>query len=178
MLMLELRAHLHAVQGCARAADAVTVCSEAALFRQGSVSLCKELATKFQVLSPQLRIIPGLGILPKELATSPDVLSAELRVRRSAVCVVSEEESSGYSHCTYAGRCMRAHAHRRGMVFTLRQLPEPVARQQPFHAHCSFLSSKGRRNPKRGQKIIIPDFSAGSATSQMLKIYLIPACCQ
>lgn len=65
------------------------MCSEAALLRQGSVSLCKELATKFQVLSPQLRIIPGFGILPKELAAPPDVLSAELRVRGSAVCVVS-----------------------------------------------------------------------------------------
>lgn len=45
-LCIWCRAHLHAVQSGAGAADAVAVCTEAALLRQRAVALRQELATQ------------------------------------------------------------------------------------------------------------------------------------
>lgn len=82
-------AHLHAVKGSAAAADdAVAIGTGTAWLREGPVALAQELPTQPQVLPPQRRGVPSLGILPQELAAPPDVLCPKLRKRRRAVRVV------------------------------------------------------------------------------------------
>lgn len=83
------RAHLHAVKGCAAAADdAVAIGTCTAWLRKGPVTLAQQLAPQPQVLPTQCWGVPSLGILPQQLATPTDILGPKLWKRWCAVRVV------------------------------------------------------------------------------------------